>query len=152
MIDPLEILQQGIEILNPILLRNGFTYVPGKSGPSSGGSYAYGAYSRGERRLELLFRHILGLVTYHIGPDSLRHEVFMRSLLGRDGGNRYPGFSDDPLDGFRDLRHDLEIYGKDFLSGNGNIFRNCALEARAAKRLRPIERIEQGWPDSIEET
>src|SRR4029077_9672981 len=115
MIDALQILQEGIEILNPILLRNGFTYVPGKSGPSSGGSYAYGAYLRGERRLELHFRHRLGLVAYHIGPDSLRHEVFMRSLLGRDGGNRFPGFSDDPIDGFRDLRHDLEIYGKDFL-------------------------------------
>jgi hypothetical protein len=118
MLDALEILQQGIEILNPVLLTNGFVYVPGKSGTSGGGDYAYGAYIRGDRRLERHFRHGLGLVTYPIRPDSLRHEMF----------------------------------GEDFLPGDGHILRNCVREARAAQRLKPVERMEQGWPDSIEET
>ncbi len=34
----------------------------------------------------------------------------------------YPGFSDDPLDGFRHLRDDLVEYGKDFLIGSDDDF------------------------------
>ncbi len=49
----------------------------------------------------------------------------MRALLGRDGGNRYPGFSEDPLDGFRGLVFDQEPYCSDFLHGSGDQFRRC---------------------------
>ena len=30
------------------------------------------------------------------------------ALLAPNGGNKFPGFSDDPLDAFRDLAYDLE--------------------------------------------
>jgi hypothetical protein len=30
---------------------------------------------------------------------------------------RYPGYSIDPLDAFRDFRHDLELFGGPFLTG-----------------------------------
>lgn len=152
MVDPLEIFKKGVNILNLLLLSNGFLYVAGESGPSSGGSYACGAYMKEGRKLEIHFRYRLGLVTYHVGTDSLRHEVFMRALLGRDGGNRYPGYSDDPIDAFLDLRHDLERFGEDFLSGVGNTFRNCVEKAHAAQRLTPLERMEQRWPTLTEET
>ena len=152
MADPLEILEKGVDILNPLLLSNGFLYVAGESGPSSGGSYACGAYIKEGRKLEIHVPHGLGLVTYHVGTDSLRHEVFMRALLGRDGGNQYPSYSEDPIDAFLGLRHDLEEFGEDFLSGVGNTFRNCVEKTHAAQRLTPIERMEQRWPTLTEET
>jgi hypothetical protein len=48
----------------------------------------------------------------------------MRALLGKNGGNQYPGFSEDPSDGFRDLNYDLSHVCGDFLSGAGGHPRN----------------------------
>jgi hypothetical protein len=62
----------------------------------------------------------------------MTHEAYMRSLLGRGGGNQYPGFSSDPLDGFRHLSHDLTRFCGDFLDGAGEEFRLC--HARAEER------------------
>jgi hypothetical protein len=58
----------------------------------------------------------------------------MRAVLGRRGGNHYPGFSEDPLDGFRHLRYDLERYCSEFLSGSAEAFQQVA--ARAATQAR----------------
>jgi len=44
----------------------------------------------------------LGDVRYLVDAATLLHEDFARTALGR-GQARYRGFSDDPLDGFRDL-------------------------------------------------
>ena len=88
---PLETLRKGTEILGPILSANGFTYCEGLAGHGSGGEYASGKYVKGNRILEIHFRQSLGLVTYYIGSESLRHEVFMRALLGQGAGNHYPG-------------------------------------------------------------
>ena len=38
-------------------------------------------------------------------------------LLGVADQAAYPGFSDDPLDGFRHLRSDLERFAEPFLTG-----------------------------------
>lgn len=147
-----EILQSGAGILSALMTSKSFVYLPGTTGSSSGGNFASGAYVREDRKLEIHYRHGLGLVTYHIGANSLRHETLMRALLGPDGGNHYPGFSDDPLDAFRDLLYDLEHFAEDFLNGAGLIFEQCLLEARAARKLDRFERLEQRWPNSIEET
>ena len=148
----LETLRKGTEILGPLLSTNGFTYCEGGVGRGSGGEYASGKYVKEERILEIHFRHSLGLVTYHIGSESMRHEVFMRALLGRPGGNHYPGFASDPMDGFRDLRYDLENFGADFLKGTGEHFHHCVNEALAARKLSAFLRMEQGWPNSLGET
>jgi len=145
------ILLKGVEILDPIMKRHGFEFVLGKAGRGSGGNFATGKYVKGNRILEIHFRHTLGLVTYHIGRDSLRHEIYMRALLGKNGSNRYPCFSDDPLDGFRALRSDLENYCSDFLEGNGERFRQCLAEARVAKKLSPLERLDAMWPGCLRE-
>ncbi len=127
------VLRAGCQILDPIMNRYGFPFVEGLSGQGSGGSFASGEYVRGDRRLELHFRHSLGLVTYHIGAFSLSHVAYMQAL-GKRGHHRYPGFSGDPLDGFRHLRHDLEHYCTDFLSGPGDAFRDCV--AKAAEQAK----------------
>ena len=82
-------------------------------GPDEGGH----AEER-DRRLELHFRWSLGFVTYHFQGRSLAHEDYMWSVLGRTGGNKYPGFSDDQLQGFRDLADDLQVHAREFLAGS----------------------------------
>lgn len=147
----LETLRQGTEILDPVLSESGFKYCEEGAGKSSGGDYARGRYVKDDRILEIHFRHGLGLVTYHMGPESIRHEVYMRALLGRTGGNHYPSFASDPMTGFRDLRYDLENFGSDFLKGTGEHFHHCVNEALAAQKLSAFQRMEQGWPKSLEE-
>jgi hypothetical protein len=134
---PEESLAAGCAVLAPILALQGFVWVPGASGHSSGGDFASGSFIRGTRRLELHFRHSLGLVTYHVGDTSLDHEAYMRVVLGAKGGNQYPGFSSDPIDGFRHLAHDLSEFCQSFLGGPDEEFNGIASGARTnvGKRL-----------------
>ncbi|HYJ78852.1 MAG TPA: hypothetical protein VEW03_04595 [Longimicrobiaceae bacterium] len=127
--NPTQALQAGCEILDAVLPPHGFTRLPIESGRSSGGDFARTEYLRGNRRLELHFRGSLGLVAYHVGAVALPHERYMRAVLGRRGANQYPGFSADPLDGFRHLRHDLERYCTEFLNGSDEAFERIADQA-----------------------
>ena len=116
--DPVAALEAGCRVLDPLMSRAGFRFVPGPAGKGSGGNFASGSYVRRDRQLELHFRWSLGLVTYHYGPRALSHEAFMWSVLDGRPGNKYPGFSDDPIQGFRDLAEDLECHGEEFLTGS----------------------------------
>jgi hypothetical protein len=133
--NPFEILLNGCQILDPLMNSCGFTFIERASGKSSGGNFASGEYIKDDRRLELHFRHSLGLVTYHISDLSLSHESYMRALLGLNGGNKYPGFSNDPLDAFRGLSYDLEHYCSDFLKGSGEEFKRCVVKAREQEKV-----------------
>lgn len=121
MVNPKESLRAGCAILNPIMTRHGFTFVEGLSGKGSGGNFASGQYVRDTRILELHFRYSLGLVTYHLAESTVSHLSYMRELLGNAGGNKYPGYSEEPLDGFRGLAFDLENFANDFLTGSGEV-------------------------------
>src|SRR5579864_1402348 len=99
---PNECLRKGSAILDPVLCKYGFEFKWGGSGHSSGGPFAFGSFVNGDRRLELHFRHSLGLVEYHFGKLSLDHESYMRVVLPA-GGNHYPGFSEKPEAQFEDL-------------------------------------------------
>ena len=136
-----EIFRAGREILDEVMKPRGFTFVEGASGQSSGGNFASGEYVKDDRRLEIHFRNSLGLVTYHIGSLSLTHEAYMRALLGRSGGNKYPGFSDDPLDGFRHLKYDLEHFCGDFLSGTGEEFERCVAKAKEQEKIKGFKAL-----------
>jgi hypothetical protein len=137
----IEILREGRGILDPVMHRHGFSFKDGPAGPSSGGPYASGAYVSGNRKLEIHFRHSLGLVTYHCGETSLDHESYMHALLGTNGGNRYPGFSEDPLDAFRGLAYDLENFATAFLNGNFQEFACCATAADERKKTPGFARL-----------
>jgi hypothetical protein len=113
-----EVFEHGSALLAPLLLRHGFTFRALQAGGSSGGCFASGEFVRDTRRLELHFRHSLGMVTYHLATRSISHQDYMRSVLGRPFASHYPGFSSDPLDAFRDLNLDLEEFGIDFLDGS----------------------------------
>jgi hypothetical protein len=118
----IEYLSEGVAILNQVLQPNGSESKMGGSGCSSGGTFAFGSYFSGERRLELHYRYSLGLVTYHFGEFSLDHDSYMWAVLGSDGGSHYPGFSDEPLAPFEGLQYDLEHFGIAFLRGDKKAF------------------------------
>jgi hypothetical protein len=136
-------LQQGVEILAPALTPHGFRFEFRTADKGSGGHFATGEFVRGDRRLELHFRWALGLVTYHLGEEDLAHEDVMRVVLRRVRKNAYPGFSEDPLDGFRHLRHDLEHFAAPFLTGSDAEFKSIVEEARLdppPRGLRALDR------------
>lgn len=123
--NPVDVLRDGALELQSVLGPHGFEFVQIGGGPSSGGQFASGEYRRGDRRLELHVRHSLGMVTYHVGVNSLSHDQFTRAVRatsGVAGEARYPGFSDDPLDGFRHLSADLSRFGRVFASGMAEEF------------------------------
>ena len=128
-----ELLASGIALLDSVMAANGFVFVPKGSGRGSGGEFAWGEFRRGNRAMELHFRYSLGLVRYHIGASSIIHEDYMWSAIGKRHASEYPGFSADPLDGFRHLLHDLERYGTDFLQGGDAEFTN---HIQRAEQLR----------------
>jgi hypothetical protein len=138
---PIEVLSEGRGILDPVMHRHGFSFKAGPAGPSSGGPYASGAYVNGNRKLEIHFRHSLGLVTYHYGKTSLDHESYMHSLLGTNGGSRYPGFSEDPLDPFRGLAYDLDNFASAFLNGSFEVFSGYVIAAEERKKLSGFARL-----------
>jgi hypothetical protein len=135
-------LELGRQLLASTLESHGFAWVPGSAGKGSGGHFASGAYIRGDRRLELHFRLSLGLVTYHLGSVSISHDDFMR-YTGHGHDAKYPGFSSDPLDAFRDLASDLASFGGDFLSGDGSQLVAAKAAADAAKNLSGFEQLGQ---------
>lgn len=138
---PSEVLLAGAEIVSAAL--PGFRFTLGESGVGSGGAFASGQFAKGDRRLELHFRSSLGLVTYHLGDCSLSHEAYVRALGVALGENHYPGFSDDPLDGFRHLAHDLERFASEFVSGDGAVLQRSAPEG-AARLVEAWERSKAG--------
>jgi hypothetical protein len=115
--DPKDILKEGRKILDPIMSKNGFSFKITNSGSSSGGNFVACEYRKGDKRLEFHVRYNLGLVTYNMGGVELTHSDYMRL---KNAHNKYPGFSNNPVDGFRDLGFDLENFCLDFIVGKGD--------------------------------
>jgi hypothetical protein len=127
MISPRETLMSGAEILGRILVPNGFEFHLRGEENGSGGKSAWGEFVRNDRRLELHFRFSLGLILYHVRRWSASHETYMREL-GAWPQCRYPGFSENPVDSFKDLAHDLK-FAEDFLTGRAaSLKRASAME------------------------
>ena len=133
LMDASELRRLGVEILAPLLTSHGFVYETGPTDRGSGGFFARGAFVRNNHRLEFSVRYAVGEVYYRVGSQMLSHEDYMRVAAGR-GKHRYPGFSDEPLDGFRDLAADLAAFGAAFLNGGSNEFTAVVAEA---ERTRP---------------
>ncbi len=118
-------MQSGAAILSPLLTSYGLHFRIGSEGRGSGGLSCEAEFSDGDRVLELHFRYSLGLVKYHRGGQVVSHQAYMKAL-GIVDACAYPGFSDDPLDGFRHLLSDLDRFGDDFLAGDGLVLRRAA--------------------------
>jgi hypothetical protein len=135
--DPEEILREGSELLMPLFAEHGFVFARSGAGDSSGGRFASAEFRRDDRRLEFHFRFSLGMVCYHLGSESISHEEYMCSVLGKPNLSHYPGFSNDPLDAFRQLREDVEKYCIEFLDGTDEAFHLRIEEARSCWANRP---------------
>lgn len=129
-INPEEILRQGSELLKPLFSGHGFALVPLSKGKSSGGQFASAEFRRGDRSLEVHFRFSLGMVTYRLGSESMSHEEYMCSVLGKPHQSHYPGFSKDLLDAFRDLHYDVRNWGQEFLKGTDDRLLSRMKDAR----------------------
>ena len=137
----LNILRESSKILDHVLHSHFFKFHLEGSGPSSGGPFAQGVYTNGTRKLELHFRHTLGLVRYHFGNLSMTHDSYMYAVLGPQGGNRYPGFPENPLLAFENLKSDLENYSSAFLVGDEKEFARCAEIAKKRESIVGLGRI-----------
>ncbi len=123
---PNELLEQGMVELAAVLEPAGFAFIDASEESGSGAPSASGEFLRRDRRLEIHVRFSLGPVRYHFGDYSVSHEDLVRGVRGTErieGASEYPGFSDDPLAGFRHLRADLERFGAVFLTGGAKAFR-----------------------------
>ena len=134
--DPTRTLRQGVALLEPVLVPYGFAFAFRQEGQGSGGGFAWGEFIRDDRRLELHYRHALGIVVYHVGDLWIDHKAYIRALGVPSGANQYPGFSQNPTDSFRHLAHDLARYAGDFREGDASVLRTAApleLVRRAAE-------------------
>lgn len=136
MTPPKEALINGAQILQQSLGPYGFQFQFREDGKGSGGAFAWGEFTRGERKIELHFRFTLGMARYHIDDQSASHESYMREL-NVWSQCRYPGFSEDAADGFRELTHDL-AFANDFLCGDAAVLRNAA-----AKEVLKTAKLDQ---------
>ena len=120
------LLERGVAELTAVLGPAGFEFIQSDEGVDSGGAFASGEFLKGDRRLELSVRSSLVLVRYHFGDESLPHEDLVRGVRALEAiaaEGQYPGFSTDPMAGFRHLRHDLDRFGAIFLRGGAKAFR-----------------------------
>jgi hypothetical protein len=65
----------------------------------------------------------------------------MRVLLGPEAANQYPGFSEDPLEGFRHLAHDLGRFCGIFLSGSDEEFEAIVKQVEADAKVTGVKRL-----------
>jgi hypothetical protein len=75
-----------------------------------------------------------------VGDTLIPHEELMRVVAG-PGQAKYPRFSEDPLDGFRHLREDLERHGKVFLRTMAEDFHAFAERAARTRPRRGFGRL-----------
>jgi len=126
--NPLEAIDAGRKILDPVMTAAGFAYEPASAGNGSGGPFAAAAYVRDDRRMSFSYRWAIGDVQYQIGSDSLEHMAYMRSL-GHYFDAHFAAFSREvPMAGFVALAHDLKAFAADFLRGKGVEFRRFATQ------------------------
>lgn len=139
---------EGCDILDPVLQPHGYLRTdeyeyqyPSIMG--AGPVVVRGGFIRGDRHLELELSYALSKVVYRIDDLCLEHGPYMKALGVPPGASAYPGFSDDPLDGFRHLASDLRCFATEFLAGDALVFRRAASDEAGRRPQR--HRRYQAW-------
>jgi hypothetical protein len=134
--DLVAVMAAGSVIVGQVLWPAGFTYELTGTGPGSGGTAAVGRFTSGGQYVEFHFRYSLGLVSYGWDGAVLSHAGYLRGL---DAAGSYPGYSTDPLDGFRHLAADLAGPLRGFRDGDRAQYQRArrAAPAEAPRRKLP---------------
>lgn len=112
------IMEEGAALhLRPLLEPLGFVFRVVRTANSSGGVSCEAELTRQDRKIELHFRHSLGLVRYHVGSISASHTAYWE-IVGGGRARRYPGFGSTPVDAFQHLAADLAHIRSDFVDGD----------------------------------
>lgn len=133
-VTPETLLVAGNEILSPVLGEAGFSIDSQTFSTGSGGPFGVSRWVRGTQWIELHVRWALGIVCYGWGDESFDH-AHMVGALGVTAS--YPGFSQDPIDGFRHLTQDLEGPLAPILSKNNEPVQKAARRWTPPKRQLP---------------
>ena len=113
-------LERGVAILAPALNPHGFTYAPSHAGTGSGGAFASGTFTCGERHLSLHHRWGLGIVTFGLDRLTVPHEDYISFLGVADRSKLLWTPLTSGLDRYHALRFDLETLCEDFTTGDGS--------------------------------
>jgi tetratricopeptide (TPR) repeat protein len=100
------VLRTGLAEVDAAALHHALGLLQVRTGKGSGGKFAAVDYRNNGRKLSLSYRFSLVCVEYSVGEVCLSHEELKNGI---EKEWRYPGFSDDPLAGFRDLAQDLYV-------------------------------------------
>ncbi len=110
-------LEAGAKILEPALAPHGFVFAIQAVGKGSGGNYAWGMYTAGDRSLHLHHRWGLGIVEYHIGELWVAHSAYL-DFLGVERQSEFVSLPKEAgLERYHALLSDLTRFCGDFIYG-----------------------------------
>lgn len=115
---PLTDLTKGLEILEPFLVRHGFTFDNYENGKGSGGQFTVATFKNGGKRFIIGYRFSIGELGYQFDNFQVGHTFYL-DHLGFADKKQFPNFqSDDKLLAFRHILHDLDYLVDDFFDGS----------------------------------
>ncbi len=116
--EPLKDLTNGLQILEPFLIRYGFTFDKYENGKGSGGQFTIATYKMGNKKFIIGYRYSIGELCYQFDNFIVGHTFYL-DHLGFADKKQFPDFqSDDKLLAFRHILHDLEFLVEDFFVGS----------------------------------
>ena len=116
--EPLTDLINGLQILEPFLIRYGFTFGNYENGKGSGGQFTIATYKKERKKFIIGYRFSIGELGYQFDDFKVGHTFYL-DHLGFADHKQFPDFqSDDKLLGFRHILHDLEFLVEDFFVGS----------------------------------
>ena len=116
--EPLTDLTNGLEILEPFLIRFGFTFDKYENGKGSGGQFTIATYINRQKKFIIGYRFSIGELGYQFDNFKVGHTFYL-DHLGFADKKQFPDFqSDDKLLAFRHILHDFEFLLEDFFIGS----------------------------------
>ncbi len=134
--NPLPELINGLELLEPVLTKHGFTLDNYENGKGSGGQFTIATYKNGDKKFVIGYRFSVGELYYQCDDSAVGHDSYLRHL-GFTDKMKFPDFqSDDKLESFRNILADFELIKADFFEGD------CKELKRIAKVLKETTELE----------
>jgi len=116
--EPLTDLTNGLQILEPFLIRHGLTFDNYENGKGSGGQFTIATYKMGAKKFIIGYRFSIGELGYQFDNFRVGHTFYL-DHLGFADKKQFPDFqTDDKLLAFRHILHDLEFLAEDFFIGS----------------------------------